>query len=113
MVSTLPLPLVVMVSREISSLVWRHCTLLRVSHTCSIGYVSAILIVGTVYSNIGGRNHLANASTVLGCLAIVLIIPIYVFYWYGPKIRAKSPFAQKVEAARQMEKEMLPVVERS
>lgn len=50
-----------------------------------------------MYSNIGtGPKKLAYASTILGCLAILVTIPIYVFYWYGPIIRAKSPFAQEI-----------------
>jgi hypothetical protein len=67
--------------------------------------------VDIVYSTVGKQNHLANASTILGCLAAVLVVPIYIFYWYGPKIRARSPFAQKVEATRLRERELLPIVE--
>jgi hypothetical protein len=52
-----------------------------------------------LYSNIGKR-PLVNASVLLGALAIVFTVPIYVFYWYGPKIRAKSKFAQQLAADR-------------
>lgn len=53
-----------------------------------------------MYSNIGGRFHLQWASTILGCLAIFVTIPIYIFYWKGPQIRASSKFAQTLEADR-------------
>jgi hypothetical protein len=46
-----------------------------------------------VYHNIGS-NPYAYASTVLACLAVVVTGPIYLFYWKGPTIRAKSKFAQ-------------------
>ncbi|KAE8155213.1 major facilitator superfamily domain-containing protein [Aspergillus avenaceus] len=53
-----------------------------------------------MYENIGGRFHLQWASTILGCLAVLVTIPIYIFYWKGPQIRAKSKFAQTLEADR-------------
>lgn len=53
-----------------------------------------------MYSNIGGRLHLQWASTILGVLALFVTIPIYVFYWKGPQIRAKSKFAQTLAADR-------------
>ena len=55
-----------------------------------------------MYSNIGAttRFHLQWASTILGCLAILVTIPIYVFYWKGPEIRARSKFAQTLAADR-------------
>lgn len=43
----------------------------------------------------------AYASTLLGCLAVLVTIPIYVFYWNGPKIRQNSKFAQTLAADRQ------------
>jgi hypothetical protein len=46
-----------------------------------------------VYHNIGD-NPYAYATTVLACLAVVVTVPIYLFYWKGPIIRAKSKFAQ-------------------
>lgn len=51
-----------------------------------------------MYTNIGGRFHLQWASTLLGCLALLVAIPIYIFYWKGPWIRAKSKFAQTLAA---------------
>lgn len=40
------------------------------------------------------------ASTLLGFLWILVIIPIYVFFWKGPQIRAKSKFSQTLEEDR-------------
>lgn len=54
-----------------------------------------------MYKNIGGRLHLQWASTLLGCIAVLVMIPIYVCYWKGPAIRASSKFAQTLEADRQ------------
>lgn len=54
-----------------------------------------------MYENIGGRLHLQWASTLLGCAGVLVMIPVYVFYWKGPAIRARSKFAQTLEADRQ------------
>jgi hypothetical protein len=54
-----------------------------------------------VYENVGPENrHLVYPSTILACLAIVVIIPIYIFYWKGPQIRTKSKFAMELEVGR-------------
>ncbi|KAL4787035.1 major facilitator superfamily domain-containing protein [Aspergillus varians] len=53
-----------------------------------------------MYTNIGGRLHLQWASTILGVLAILVTIPIYVFYWKGPQIRERSKFAQTLASDR-------------
>ncbi|KAL4773395.1 major facilitator superfamily domain-containing protein [Aspergillus nidulans var. acristatus] len=53
-----------------------------------------------MYENIGGRLHLQWASTILAILAILVTIPIYVFYWKGPQIRENSKFAQTLAADR-------------
>lgn len=58
-----------------------------------------------MYSNIGGKFHLQWASTILGCLALLVAIPIYVFYWKGPEIRRKSKFAQTLAADRELRQE--------
>lgn len=55
-----------------------------------------------MYQNIGGRLHLQWASTLLGCAGVLVMIPIYVFYWKGPAVRARSKFAQTLEADRQL-----------
>ncbi|KAJ5142632.1 uncharacterized protein N7515_001419 [Penicillium bovifimosum] len=54
-----------------------------------------------MYQGIGGRFHLQWASTLLGCVGFLVLIPIYVFYWKGPDIRAKSKFAQQLAADRE------------
>ena len=52
------------------------------------------------FQNIGGDKHLQDASTILFCIAFVLVIAVYVIYWKGPVLRARSPFAQQLNAAR-------------
>jgi MFS family permease len=54
-----------------------------------------------MYQNIGSKYHLQWASTLLGCVGFLVLIPIYVFYWKGPDIRAKSKFAQQLAADRE------------
>ena len=49
----------------------------------------------------GSTHSYQWASTLLGFLAILVTIPIYVFYWKGLQIRASSKFAQTLEADRQ------------
>lgn len=53
-----------------------------------------------MYSNIGGKFHLQWASTILGCVAFMVTIPIYIFYWKGPEIRESSKFAQTLAVDR-------------
>lgn len=55
-----------------------------------------------MYNNIGGKRHLQWGSTVLGFLALVVTIPIYIFYWKGPQIRARSKFAQTLAADKKL-----------
>ncbi|MCJ1452616.1 hypothetical protein MMC28_002959 [Mycoblastus sanguinarius] len=52
------------------------------------------------FTNIGGKNHLQDASTILFCIAFVLVLAVYVIYWKGPALRERSPFAQQLESAR-------------
>ncbi|KAK9898417.1 putative MFS multidrug transporter, partial [Cystobasidium minutum MCA 4210] len=54
-----------------------------------------------LYQNIGSSNQLAFGSTVLGGLAVAVTIPIYIFYAYGPQIRARSKFAQVLKGDRE------------
>lgn len=54
-----------------------------------------------MYSNIGGKWHLQWASTILAIIAILVTIPIYIFYWRGPQIRERSKFAQMLAADRE------------
>ncbi|KAJ6160616.1 Major facilitator superfamily domain general substrate transporter, partial [Penicillium chermesinum] len=53
-----------------------------------------------MYSNMGTTHRLEWPSTLLGFLAIMFTIPIYIFYWKGPVIREKSPFAQTLASDR-------------
>ena len=39
-------------------------------------------------------------STILAFIALVVTIPIYVFYWKGPQIRQRSRFAQTLAGER-------------
>ena len=54
----------------------------------------AALYAGPLYSDIGKPQNLEYGSTLLACLAFIITIPIYIFYFYGPQIRARSKFAQ-------------------
>lgn len=59
----------------------------------------AALYATPLYSNLG-KHSLEWASTLLGCLAVCVTIPIYIFYKNGPSIREKSKFAQTLAADR-------------
>ncbi|KAJ6162641.1 hypothetical protein N7497_002620 [Penicillium chrysogenum] len=53
-----------------------------------------------MYMNMGKTHNLEWASTFLGFMAIIFTIPIYIFYWKGPRIRELSPFAQTLASDR-------------
>jgi hypothetical protein len=57
-----------------------------------------------LYNNLPGR-PVQYASTLLACLAILVTIPIYVVYWKGPEIRARSKFAQSLDKTFQQRTE--------
>ncbi|PLN77154.1 MFS general substrate transporter [Aspergillus taichungensis] len=57
-----------------------------------------------MYENIGDKWHVEYATTILACLSCLVVVPIYVFYWYGPQVRAKSKFAQSLLAERNANK---------
>lgn len=62
----------------------------------------AALYAHPFYENVGGEKwHLIYPTAILGCLAVPIIIPIYIFYYKGPKLRLKSKFAMELEKARQ------------
>jgi len=61
----------------------------------------ATMYATPMYENMGGKYHLQWASTLLGCVGFLVLIPIYVFYWKGPDIRKKSKFAQELAADRE------------
>ena len=55
------------------------------------------------YENVGGPNGkyvLEYPSTILGCLSVIVIAPIYVFYWKGQWFRDRSKFAQELQEGR-------------
>ena len=52
------------------------------------------------FENIGRERHLQDASTILFCIAFVLVIAVYVIYWKGPVLRKRSPFAQQLQDSR-------------
>lgn len=52
------------------------------------------------YTNIGKKDHVEEASTILACIAMLLIVAVYVIYWKGSVLRKRSSFAQQLHAAR-------------
>jgi len=60
----------------------------------------ATMYATPLYTNLSTTEPLAWASTLLGCLAVCVAIPVYVFYYYGPQIRARSKFAQTLASDR-------------
>ena len=48
------------------------------------------------YTNIGSKDHLQYANTILFCIASLLVVAVYVIYWKGPVLRKRSPFAQQL-----------------
>ncbi|KAF2840692.1 putative MFS multidrug transporter [Patellaria atrata CBS 101060] len=61
-----------------------------------------------LFTNISETNSLEWASTLLGCFAIILTIPIYVFYRHGESIRKRSKFASKLAEERQGHGGLMP-----
>lgn len=51
------------------------------------------------FQNIGSK-PLQYATTILACIATVLVMAVYVIYWKGPVLRKRSPFAQQLSNAR-------------
>jgi hypothetical protein len=54
-----------------------------------------------VFHHFDAPNTFTYPSTILACIAIFVTIPIYIFYYKGPSIRARSHFAQEIESHRQ------------
>ncbi|KAK8113297.1 hypothetical protein PG984_013823 [Apiospora sp. TS-2023a] len=52
-----------------------------------------------MYTNIGGY-PVEYASTILAGLSVIVVVPIYVFYWKGPVIRDRSKFAKTLAEDR-------------
>lgn len=67
--------------------------------------ISAIY-ANPLYDNIDRQNHLNYewASTILGCLSVIVIIPIYLFYLKGPYVRKNSKFAQHLNADKKLQR---------
>ncbi|KAK5070460.1 hypothetical protein LTR64_000131 [Lithohypha guttulata] len=60
-----------------------------------------LTLPATPFFNNIGSNPLAYATTILFAISAVLVLAVYVIYWKGPVLRARSPFAQQLSAARQ------------
>lgn len=60
--------------------------------------VSAMYAV-PMYQNIPGLSY-SWASTILGCIGILVIIPVFLLYKYGPQVRERSKFAQSLADER-------------
>lgn len=56
-----------------------------------------------LYHNLGKSPKPAvnYASTLLASVSCLVVLPIYVFYWYGPQIRDRSKFAKTLAADRE------------
>ncbi|OQO08785.1 hypothetical protein B0A48_05675 [Cryoendolithus antarcticus] len=54
------------------------------------------------FTNIGASSgkNLEYACTILFCISFILVIAVYVIYWKGPVLRKRSPFAQKLQGAK-------------
>ena len=48
-----------------------------------------------------GENHIECSGTILAAVATILVACVFMIYRYGPQLREKSPFAQKLKAADQ------------
>lgn len=55
--------------------------------------ISAMFAV-PMYEGMGKTNSLEWASTLLGFVSILVIVPIFIFYYHGEAIRSRSKFAQ-------------------
>ncbi|MCJ1473621.1 hypothetical protein MMC13_002272 [Lambiella insularis] len=55
------------------------------------------------YENLPKPYSLEYPSTILACVAILVTIPIYIFYWKGPAIRKRSKFAQTLASDKRAE----------
>ncbi|DAA74757.1 TPA_exp: putative MFS multidrug transporter [Trichophyton benhamiae CBS 112371] len=73
----------------------------------------AALYSTPMYRSIKHKYHLEMPSTILGCISFLVTVPIYIFYWKGPQIRARSKFAQGVARNRNELKHRRAIHERS
>ena len=65
--------------------------------------ISAMYAV-PMYEKISPSLSYQWASTFLAFVSIVVIIPIYIFYWKGPQIRERSPFSLEILKQRKEER---------
>lgn len=63
------------------------------------------MFAGPMYKKMDPTHPYQWASTFLGFVAIIVAMPIYVFYWKGPEIRKRSRFAQTLAADREIRRE--------
>ncbi|MCJ1307686.1 hypothetical protein MMC25_001334 [Agyrium rufum] len=56
----------------------------------------AALYATPFYEHVGTKYKLEYPTTILACMAFLFTLPIYVFYMYGPQIRARSKFAMSL-----------------
>ena len=54
-----------------------------------------------LYHNLSQTRPSELATTTLAGLSCLIVVPIYVFYWYGPQIRDRSNFAKSLSAQRE------------
>lgn len=50
------------------------------------------------YKVIPGKFKLAWPSFILSIIGLCVAVPVYLFYWHGPAIRARSKFAMTLAA---------------
>lgn len=78
-------------------------------YSCGVTFSRVIreLTSCLVYTDIPsfGRLKLVWPTVILGFLALLVTIPIFVFYWKGPAIRARSRFAQTLASDRKTQGE--------
>ena len=60
----------------------------------------AAIYTTPLYSNVGHKYKVEDATTILACLSCVVVTPIYLFYWKGAYIRSKSKFAESLAVDR-------------
>ncbi|KAH9238020.1 hypothetical protein K456DRAFT_50217 [Colletotrichum gloeosporioides 23] len=67
-------------------------------------FLAGVLTIPSVpfFSNIGAASgkNLEYACTILFCIAFVLVAAVFIIYWKGPTLRARSPFAMKLADAK-------------
>lgn len=65
----------------------------------------AAMYSGPMFRHFSKTKSLQWANTFLGFVAILVALPVYIFYWKGPQIRAKSKFASTLAADKKLRKD--------